>query len=98
MVDRDDDLRIGIKTAAITLGRHDVLAVMISYGVMLALLAGIGLHRGLSLVCYLGLAGAASLMTDHYRLVRGRNRGACLQAFNHNHWGGSVIFAGSFAD
>src|SRR5260221_10334066 len=66
MVDRDDDLHIGIKTAAITLGRHDVLAVMISSGVMLALLAGIGLHPRLSLVYYLGLAGAASLMTYHY--------------------------------
>ncbi len=98
MVDRDDDLRIGIKTAAITLGRYDVLAVMISYGVMLALLAGIGLHHGLSLVYYLGLAGAASLMTYHYRLVRGRDREACFKAFNHNNWVGAVIFAGIFAD
>jgi len=46
MVDRDDDLRIGIKTAAITLGRYDVPAVMVCYGVTLALLTGIGLHRG----------------------------------------------------
>src|SRR5258706_3351502 len=87
-----------IKTAAITLGRYDVLAVMISYGVMLALLGGIGLHRGLSLVYYLGLAGAASLMTYHYRLVRGREREACFKAFNHNNWVGAVIFAGIFAD
>ena len=50
MVDRDDDLRIGIKTAAVTLGRYDVPAVMVCYGVTLALLAGVGLHRGLSLV------------------------------------------------
>src|SRR5580765_4401903 len=98
MVDRDDDLRIGIKTAAITLGRYDVLAVMISYGVMLALLAGIGLQRGLSLVYYLGLAGAASLMTYHYRLIRGRDREPCFKAFNHNNWVGAVIFAGIFAD
>src|SRR5258708_3698016 len=77
MVDRDDDLRIGIKTAAITLGRHDVLAVMISYGVMVALLAGIGLRRGFSLVYYLGLAGSASLMTSPHRLPSGRDPAAC---------------------
>src|SRR5882757_5626238 len=98
MVDRDDDLRIGIKTSAITLGRYDVAAVMVCYGVMLALLAGIGLHRGLSLVYYLGLAGAASLMTYHYRLIRGRDREACFKAFNHNNWVGAVVFAGIFAD
>ena len=98
MVDRDDDLRIGIKTAAITLGRYDVPAVMVCYGVMLALLAGIGLHRGSSLVYYLGLAGAASLMTYHYRLIRGRDREACFKAFNHNNWVGAIIFFGIFAD
>jgi 4-hydroxybenzoate polyprenyltransferase len=98
MVDRDDDLRIGIKTAAITFGRYDVPAVMACYGVMLALLAGIGLHRGLSLVYYLGLAAAAALMTYHYRLIRGRDREACFKAFNHNNWVGAAIFAGIFAD
>jgi len=98
MVDRDDDLRIGIKTAAITLGRHDVLAVMICYGVMLAILGGIGLQRGLGVAYYLGLAGAAGLMGYHYRLIRGRGREACFRAFNHNNWVGGVIFAGIFAD
>jgi 4-hydroxybenzoate polyprenyltransferase len=98
MVDRDDDVRIGIKTAAITLGRYDVPAVMVCYGVMLALLAGIGQQRGLGLVYYLGLAAAATLMTYHYRLIRGRDREACFKAFNHNNWVGAVIFAGIFAD
>jgi len=98
MVDRDDDLRIGIKTAAITFGRYDVAAVMACYGVMLALLAGIGLHRGLGVVYYLGLAAAAALMTYHYRLIRGRDREACFKAFNHNNWVGAAIFAGIFAD
>ena len=98
MVDRDDDLRIGIKTAAITLGRYDVPAVMVCYGVMLALLAGIGLHRGLGLVYYLSLAGAAAFMTYHYRLIRGRDREACFKAFNHNNWVGAIIFFGIFAD
>jgi 4-hydroxybenzoate polyprenyltransferase len=98
MVDRDDDLRIGIKTAAITLGRHDVLAVMVCYGVMLALLAGIGLHRELGLIYYLSLAAAAAFMTYHHHLIRGRDREACFKAFNHNNWVGAVIFAGIFAD
>jgi 4-hydroxybenzoate polyprenyltransferase len=98
MVDRDDDLRIGIKTAAITLGRYDVAAVMICYGMTLALLAGIGVNRGLGVVYHLGLAGAAALMGYHYRLIRGRDRDACFKAFNHNNWVGAAVFAGIFAD
>jgi len=98
MVDRDDDLRIGIKTAAITLGRHDVLAVMICYGTMLIILAGIGLQRGLGVAYYLGLAGAAALMGYHFHLIRGRGREECFRAFTHNNWVGGVIFAGIFVD
>ncbi len=98
MVDRDDDLRIGIKTAAITFGRYDVAAVMISYGAMLTLLAAIGMHRQLGLVYYLGLAGAAGLTVYHYRLIRSRGREDCFRAFNHNNWVGAAIFAGIFAD
>jgi 4-hydroxybenzoate polyprenyltransferase len=98
MVDRDDDLHIGIKTAAITLGRYDVLAVMVCYGVMLTLLAGIGLQRGLGLVYYLGLAAGAAVMTHHYRLIRGRDREACFKAFNQNNWVGAIIFVGISAD
>ncbi len=98
MVDRDDDLRIGIKTAAITLGRYDVAAVMACYGVTLALLAGIGMHRGMGAIYYAGLAGAAVFTANHYRLIRGRDRDACFKAFNHNNWVGAVIFAGMFAD
>ena len=98
MVDRDDDLRIGIKTAAITLGRYDVLAVMICYGVTLALLAVIGLHRGLGLVYYLGIAVAAAVMIHHHRLIRGRDRETCFRAFNQNNWVGAIIFVGIFSD
>jgi 4-hydroxybenzoate polyprenyltransferase len=98
MVDRDDDLRIGIKTAAITLGRHDVVAVMTCYAITLALLGGIGAHHGLGMAYYLGLAGAAALMAYHYHLIRGRDRDACFKAFNHNNWVGAAIFAGIFAD
>ena len=98
MVDREDDVRIGIKTSALTLGRYDVLGVMICYGAMLAVLAGIGLHRGLGPSYYLGLAGAAGLAAYHYRLIRRRDRAGCFKAFNHNNWVGASIFAGLLAD
>ena len=98
MVDRDDDVRIGIKTAAITLGRYDVAAVMGCYGATLALLAGIGVNHGLGAAYHLGLVGAGALMIYHYRLIRGRGRDDCFKAFNHNNWVGAVIFAGLFAD
>ena len=98
MVDRDDDVRIGIKTAAITLGRNEVAAVMACYGATLALLAGIGIHHDLGVLYYGGLVVAATLMIYHYRLIRGRDRDACFKAFNHNNWVGAVIFAGMFTD
>jgi 4-hydroxybenzoate polyprenyltransferase len=98
MVDREDDVRIGIKTSALTLGRYDVLGVMICYGAMLAVLAGIGLHRGLGPSYYLGLAGAAGLAAYHYRLIRSRDRAGCFKAFNQNNWVGAAIFAGLFVD
>ena len=98
MVDRDDDVRIGIKTSAIAFGRFDVAAVMACYGVTLALLAGIGAYHGLGIPYYLGLCAAAAFMAYHYRLIRGRDRDACFRAFNQNNWVGAVIFAGMFAD
>jgi 4-hydroxybenzoate polyprenyltransferase len=98
MVDRDDDVRIGIRTAAITLGRYDVAAVMACYGVTLALLAGIGASHGMGAFYYWGLAGAAALMAFHFRLIRGRDRDACFRAFNQNNWVGAMVFTGIFID
>jgi len=98
MVDRDDDIHIGIRTAAITFGRYDVLAVMCCYGAMLAVLIGIGVHYGLGVAYYAGLALAAGMMGYHYRLIRGRDREGCFKAFNHNNWVGAAIFAGICAD
>jgi len=98
MVDRDDDIRIGIKTAAITLGRFDVAAVMACYGVTLALFAGIGAAHRMGALYYAGLIGAAALMGYHYRLIRSRDRDSCFKAFNQNNWVGAAIFAGMFAD
>ena len=98
MVDRDDDVRIGIRTAAITLGKYDVAAVMVCYGATLAVLAGIGVLRDMGVLYYGGLCGAAVLMGYHYRLIRGRDRDACFKAFNQNNWVGAAIFAGIAAD
>ncbi len=94
MVDRDDDLKVGIHTSAITLGRHDVAAVMASYALMLAFLAWIGIALRLGWPFLAGLAVAAAIMLYHYTLIRGRSREGCFRAFRHNNWVGFVIFAG----
>ncbi|MBP8309823.1 MAG: 4-hydroxybenzoate octaprenyltransferase, partial [Burkholderiaceae bacterium] len=94
MVDRDDDLRIGIRTAAITFGRFDVLAVMGSYAATLALLALAGWLEELGPFYHGGLAGAAAIALYHYTLIRDRSREGCFRAFNHNNWFGAAIFAG----
>jgi 4-hydroxybenzoate polyprenyltransferase len=97
MVDRDDDLKIGIHSSAITLGRFDVAAVMASYGLMLALLAGLGVALRLRWPYYGGLAAAAAMMAYHYVLIRGRTREGCFRAFRHNSWVGLAVFAGIVA-
>jgi 4-hydroxybenzoate polyprenyltransferase len=94
MVDRDDDLKVGIHTSAITLGRHDVAAVMASYALMLAFLAWIGVALSLGWPFFVGLAAAAAMMLYHYTLIRGRSREGCFRAFRHNNWVGLSIFAG----
>jgi 4-hydroxybenzoate polyprenyltransferase len=97
MVDRNDDVRIGIKTSAITFGRFDVAAVMICYAAMLAVLAYVGVRARLAWPYYAGLAVAAAMMGYHYALIRGRGREGCFKAFLHNNWVGGAIFAGILA-
>ncbi len=94
MVDRDDDLRIGIRTAAITFGRYDVAAVMFCYAMTIGLLAVVGRIEGLGASYYAGLAAAAAIAVWHYRMIRDRSRAGCFRAFNHNNWFGAAIFAG----
>lgn len=94
MVDRNDDLRLGIRTAAITFGRFDVLAVMVCYAATLLLLALAGWLEGLGGFHFAGLAGAAGVAVYHYTLIRGRSRAGCFRAFNHNTWFGASVFAG----
>jgi 4-hydroxybenzoate polyprenyltransferase len=98
MVDRDDDAKLGIHTSALLLGAWDVAAVMASYAAMLVLLALVGMRLGLSWPFYAGLALAGAMMLHHWRLIRGRTREGCFQAFRHNNWVGGAIFAGIFAD
>jgi 4-hydroxybenzoate polyprenyltransferase len=94
MVDRDDDVRIGMKTSAITLGAYDVAAVMGFYAIHLLswawLLAPASL--GWPFAVSLGLAGLQALW--HFRLIRQRERAGCFKAFRLNHWLGATVFAG----
>jgi 4-hydroxybenzoate polyprenyltransferase len=98
MVDRDDDIHLGIHSSAIFFGRHDILAVMISYGATLAILAAVGLEMHLGVAYYLSLAGAAGIACYHYFLIRHRQRDACFRAFLHNNWFGGIIFFGIALD
>ena len=98
MVDRPDDLKIGIKTSAITFGRFDVLAVMLCYAAALGLLAVVGMMTGAGAAYYLGLAAAAAIAGYHYTLIRTRERADCFKAFRHNNWLGAAVFAGIFVD
>jgi len=94
MVDRDDDLRIGMKTSAITLGRLDVAVVMLSYAVYLLIwVAALG-GRALGPVFCLGIAAAALQAAWHWTLIRARTREGCFKAFRLNHWVGFAVFVG----
>ena len=97
MVDRDDDLKIGMKTSAITFGRFDVAAVMLSYVIFLAVWLAVGVTHGLGPLLYLGIAVAAAQAAWHWRLIRARTREGCFQAFRLNHWLGFAVFAGVVA-
>jgi 4-hydroxybenzoate polyprenyltransferase len=94
MVDRDDDLKIGIRTSAITLGRFDVAGVMLFYGLFIAIWGVLGAQLGLRWPYFAGLAAAALLAAWHYTLIRTRSRDGCFRAFRLNHWLGFVVFAG----
>jgi 4-hydroxybenzoate polyprenyltransferase len=98
MVDRDDDLRIGMKTSAITLGRFDVAGVMLAYGVHLASWTTLGRLFGLGGWFLLGVAAAAAQALWHFRLIRPRTREGCFRAFRANHWLGFALFAGAAID
>ena len=94
MVDRDDDARIGIRTSALTLGRHDVAAVAAFYALHLVVWGAIGARLGLAWPYFGGLAVAGAIALWHLTLIRGRSRDGCFKAFRLNHWLGFAVFAG----
>ncbi|GAB3494048.1 4-hydroxybenzoate octaprenyltransferase [Curvibacter fontanus] len=97
MVDRDDDLRIGMKTSAITLGRWDVMAVTSFYVVQLLLWTVLLVERMAPWPWFLALVAAVAQVVWHYRLIRARTREGCFKAFRVNHWFGFTLFAGIVA-
>ena len=94
MVDRDDDLRIGIKTSAITLGRWDVAAVLVFYGAFLAIWSGVIAPLGAPGFWWLAVAGALLQVLWHAQLIWHRTRDGCFRAFRLNHWLGGTLFSG----
>lgn len=94
MVDRDDDLRIGIKTSAITLGRYDVAAVMAFYAIYLAVWTTLVWPLVGSAWFLAGVAAAAAQAAWHGWLIRERRREPCFKAFRLNHWVGFAVFCG----
>jgi 4-hydroxybenzoate polyprenyltransferase len=97
MVDRDDDVRVGIRSSAVLFGRADVAVVMACYAIHLAVLAGVGVYLGLGWPFFAGLAVAAGIAVYHYLLIRGREREPCFRAFLHNQWLGLAVFVGVVA-
>lgn len=98
MVDRDDDIRIGIKTSALTFGRYDVAIVMLCYAVCLLTVLAIGWQAGLRTWFIAGWLVAVGCAVYHYQLIRGRDRMRCFAAFLHNNWLGAALFAGVALD
>jgi 4-hydroxybenzoate polyprenyltransferase len=98
MVDRDDDIRIGIHTSALTFGRFDVAAVAICYALYLAGMAWVGWRLKFGPIYYSGLAVALVIAGYHIALIRTRERERCFRAFLHNHWLGLAVFIGIVLD
>lgn len=98
MVDRDDDLKIGVKSTAILFGRYDRLIIGLLQVLFLGLLFYVGRLFALGNYYDIGLAVAAMLMLYHQWLIRDRQRELCFKAFLHNHWIGVIVFAGIVAD
>jgi 4-hydroxybenzoate polyprenyltransferase len=98
MVDRDDDIHLGIHSSALFFGRYDVAAVMICYALTLGLLVWVGSWVGLGWAYYFSLLIAAGIALHHYTLIKTRERASCFQAFLHNNWFGAAVFAGLVLD
>jgi 4-hydroxybenzoate polyprenyltransferase len=98
MVDRDDDLKLGMRTSAITFGRFDVAAIMFCYAMALGIDLACGWMLGLRWWFVAGVVVAAGMALYHYTLIRERDRMKCFAAFRHNNWLGAALFAGVALD
>jgi len=98
MVDRDDDIHLGIHSSALFFGKYDVIAVMGCYTVTLMLLALAGLMASLGQLYFLGLIAAAGIALYHYTLIKDKSREKCFAAFLHNNWFGAAVFVGIVGD
>lgn len=94
LVDREDDIKLGLKTAAITFGQYDLIAIGAGYLGCLVLLSVVGVLNGWGLPYYAAIVTAALLAITHMRWIRQRDRDACFRAFRHNNWFGATIFVG----
>jgi 4-hydroxybenzoate polyprenyltransferase len=98
MVDRDDDVKIGMRTSAIFFGRFDVAAVMASELIFVAIMAATGAWQGFGPLYYAGLAAALALALAQYPMIQARSREGCFRAFRFNNWVGCAVFVGILFD
>ena len=94
MVDRDDDIRLGLRTSAITFGSFDILAIGVCYGMLLLSQIWVAQLAHLSTYFWLGWLGALACAIYHLKLVSTRERVGCFKAFRHNNWLGGFLFLG----
>ena len=98
MVDKSDDLKIGIKTSAITFGRFDVTGIMLCHITFIILMVAVGQIQKLGVAYYLGLGAALGLIMYQYHLIHDRKPANCFKAFLHNNWVGAIVFTSIFLD
>jgi 4-hydroxybenzoate polyprenyltransferase len=92
MVDKNDDLKLGIKTSAITFGKFDVLAILICYGICFLGFAYVAVNQKLNAIFWLFWGLGFALVLHYYRLIKTRDRAKCFQAFKQNNWLGALLF------
>ncbi|MBC7757145.1 MAG: 4-hydroxybenzoate octaprenyltransferase [Bdellovibrio sp.] len=98
MVDRDDDVKIGIKSSALFFGQYDVFAVMMSYVAMLGLMIYVGKLQAYGTYYFIGLTAAFLLIVWQYQLIKKRVKADCFNAFLTNNWIGFAIYVGIAAE
>ena len=98
MVDRDDDMKLNLKSSALLFGVFDVAATMLFHGLFIAIMAGVGVWQKLGLLYFLGLVLATGLIGCQYQLIKKRDRDGCFKAFMNNNWVGAAVFSGLALD